>query len=91
VELRADYGLCHTILRNSVFADLFSLSKFECLQSYVGHGDSINEIKTQSLKPSLIVSASKVSPLVTWNFRLILLNLLLVLRQARIVGCFCCI
>lgn len=31
------------------------------LQSFVGHGDSINEIRTQTLKPSLIVSASKVS------------------------------
>ena len=33
---------------------------FACLQSFVGHGDSINEIRTQTLKPSLIVSASKV-------------------------------
>lgn len=30
------------------------------MQSFVGHGESINEIRTQALKPSLIVSASKV-------------------------------
>ncbi|KAJ6825173.1 polycomb group protein FIE2 [Iris pallida] len=28
--------------------------------SFVGHGDSINEILTQALKPSLVISASKV-------------------------------
>ncbi|XP_059284443.1 polycomb group protein FERTILIZATION-INDEPENDENT ENDOSPERM-like isoform X2 [Lycium ferocissimum] len=28
-------------------------------KSFVGHGDSINEIRTQALKPSLVVSASK--------------------------------
>lgn len=31
------------------------------MQSFVGHGDSINEIRTQMLKPSLVLSASKVS------------------------------
>lgn len=32
------------------------------VQSFVGHGESINEIRTQALKPSLVVSASKVFP-----------------------------
>lgn len=31
-------------------------------QSFVGHGDSVNELRTQTLKPCLIASASKV-----WN------------------------
>lgn len=31
------------------------------LQSFVGHGDSVNEIRTQAMKPALVVSASKVS------------------------------
>lgn len=34
------------------------------MQSFVGHGDSINEIRTQALKPSLVVSASKVSGMI---------------------------
>jgi hypothetical protein len=34
------------------------------MQSFVGHGDSINEIRTQPLKPSLFISASKVGR--TW-------------------------
>lgn len=41
--------------------DLFPITLIcSPLQSFVGHGDSINEIRTQPLKPSLIVSASKV-------------------------------
>lgn len=32
-------------------------------QSFVGHGDSVNEIRTQPLKPSLVLSASKVCTL----------------------------
>lgn len=40
---------------------LFVISVYGILQSFVGHGDSINEIRTQALKPSLIISASKVS------------------------------
>ncbi|KAK8651806.1 hypothetical protein V6N13_141388 [Hibiscus sabdariffa] len=35
--------------------------------SFVGHGDSINEIRTQPLKPSLIVSASKDESVRLWN------------------------
>ncbi|OWM81241.1 hypothetical protein CDL15_Pgr007279 [Punica granatum] len=36
-------------------------------KSFVGHGDSINEIRTQPLKPSLIVSASKDESVRLWN------------------------
>ncbi|CAL0322718.1 unnamed protein product [Lupinus luteus] len=36
-------------------------------KSFVGHGDSINEIRTQSLKPSLIASASKDESVRIWN------------------------
>ncbi|KAI6690507.1 polycomb group protein FIE1 [Syzygium oleosum] len=36
-------------------------------RSFVGHGDSINEIRTQPLKPSLIVSASKDESVRLWN------------------------
>lgn len=39
------------------YTDLFYV---HILQSFVGHGDSINEIRTQALKPSLVLSASKV-------------------------------
>ncbi|KAL5206455.1 hypothetical protein ABZP36_034664 [Zizania latifolia] len=31
-----------------------------CVMSFVGHGDSINEIRTLALKQSLIISASKI-------------------------------
>jgi len=30
------------------------------VQSLVGHGDSVNEIRTQPLKPQLVITASKV-------------------------------
>ncbi|XP_077243495.1 transducin/WD40 repeat-like superfamily protein [Tasmannia lanceolata] len=36
-------------------------------KSFVGHGESINEIRTQALKPSLIVSASKDESVRLWN------------------------
>ncbi|XP_078175982.1 transducin/WD40 repeat-like superfamily protein isoform X4 [Carex rostrata] len=35
--------------------------------SFVGHGDSVNEIRTQTLKPSLVVSASKDESVRVWN------------------------
>ncbi|XP_073114095.1 polycomb group protein FIE1 isoform X4 [Elaeis guineensis] len=35
--------------------------------SFVGHGDSVNEIRTQPLKPSLVVSASKDESVRLWN------------------------
>ncbi|CAI0437094.1 unnamed protein product [Linum tenue] len=36
-------------------------------KSFVGHGDSVNEIRTQPLKPSLVVSASKDESVRLWN------------------------
>ncbi|KAK6946847.1 WD40 repeat [Dillenia turbinata] len=36
-------------------------------KSLVGHGDSINEIRTQALRPSLVVSASKDESVRLWN------------------------
>ncbi|RDX90958.1 Polycomb group protein FIE2 [Mucuna pruriens] len=36
-------------------------------KSFVGHGDSINEIRTQALKPSLVISASKDESVRLWN------------------------
>ncbi|KAI3860516.1 hypothetical protein MKX03_017898, partial [Papaver bracteatum] len=36
-------------------------------KSLVGHGDSINEIRTQALKPSLVVSACKDQSVRIWN------------------------
>ncbi|BBN04603.1 polycomb protein EED [Marchantia polymorpha subsp. ruderalis] len=37
------------------------------LRSLLGHGDSVNELRTQSMKPSLVVSASKDESLRLWN------------------------
>ncbi|KAL5151685.1 Polycomb group protein FIE1 [Glycine soja] len=36
-------------------------------KSFVGHGDSINEVKAQILNPSLVVSASKDESIRLWN------------------------
>ncbi|KAJ1267159.1 hypothetical protein BS78_07G035300, partial [Paspalum vaginatum] len=36
-------------------------------KSFVGHGGSIHEIKTQALKPSLIISSSKDESVRLWN------------------------
>lgn len=44
----------------------FTLNILMHMQSFVGHGDSINEIRTQALKPSLVVSASKVGVKYVW-------------------------
>ncbi|GJV89135.1 fertilization-independent endosperm [Tanacetum coccineum] len=35
--------------------------------SFIGHGDSVNEIRTQALKPSLVLSASKDESVRLWN------------------------
>lgn len=43
-----------------LFGMLVYMWIFTHMQSFVGHGDSINEIRTQMLKPSLVLSASKV-------------------------------
>ncbi|KAG2371838.1 Polycomb group protein [Vigna angularis] len=36
-------------------------------RSFIGHGNSINEVRTQTLKPSLVISASKDESLRLWN------------------------
>ncbi|CAI0437096.1 unnamed protein product [Linum tenue] len=55
-----------SILSNSgIFCALTYFLLFE--QSFVGHGDSVNEIRTQPLKPSLVVSASKDESVRLWN------------------------
>ncbi|KAK7351300.1 hypothetical protein VNO77_10636 [Canavalia gladiata] len=35
--------------------------------NFVGHGEAINEIRTQTLKPSLVISASKDESVRLWN------------------------
>ncbi|CAK9225721.1 unnamed protein product [Sphagnum troendelagicum] len=37
------------------------------LKSFIGHGDSVNELRTQTLKPCLIASASKDESVRLWN------------------------
>ncbi|GJZ61544.1 polycomb group protein fertilization-independent endosperm [Tanacetum coccineum] len=37
------------------------------IRSFVGHGDSVNEIRTQALRPSLVLSASKDESVRLWN------------------------
>lgn len=58
------------------------------MQSFVGHGDSINEIRTQPLKPSLIVSASKVS---TTIFLLLFLKFLVCFVMLLFLFSFFCV
>lgn len=36
-------------------------------KSFVGHGDSINEIRTQAMRPALVISASKDESVRLWN------------------------
>lgn len=36
-------------------------------KSFVGHGDSVNELRTQALEPSLVASASKDESVRLWN------------------------
>ncbi|GJX26433.1 polycomb group protein fertilization-independent endosperm [Tanacetum coccineum] len=37
------------------------------IRNFVGHGDSVNEIRTQALRPSLVLSASKDESVRLWN------------------------
>jgi hypothetical protein len=57
-------------------------NNIEIFQSFVGHGDSVNEIRTQSLKPSLVVSASKVLNKSLYIFTL--LKLCISLKESNI-------
>ncbi|GAB2210637.1 hypothetical protein Droror1_Dr00015910 [Drosera rotundifolia] len=41
--------------------------KEKIFKSFVGHGDSINEIRTQTLNPALVLSASKDESVRLWN------------------------
>ncbi|XP_014522006.2 polycomb group protein FERTILIZATION-INDEPENDENT ENDOSPERM isoform X2 [Vigna radiata var. radiata] len=36
-------------------------------RSFIGHGNAINEVRTQTLKPSLVISASRDESLRLWN------------------------
>lgn len=51
------FHLCSLFSLLSLFSFLLLINH----QSFVGHGESINEIRTQQLKPFLVVSASKVN------------------------------
>ncbi|CAM6102314.1 unnamed protein product [Calypogeia fissa] len=42
-------------------------SKENLLKTLVGHGDSVNELRTQALKPCLVISASKDESIRLWN------------------------
>ncbi|CAA7394502.1 unnamed protein product [Spirodela intermedia] len=46
---------------------IIDTSSEKLYKSFVGHGDSVNEIRTQALKPSLIASASKDESVRLWN------------------------
>ncbi|RZC85517.1 hypothetical protein C5167_041700 [Papaver somniferum] len=48
------------VLSKAGLAKLIRHARETTVHSFVGHGDSINEIRTQALKHSLVVSASKV-------------------------------
>ncbi|GAB2277855.1 Polycomb group protein fie2 [Dionaea muscipula] len=41
--------------------------KEKIYKSFVGHGDSINEIRTQTLNPALVLTASKDESVRLWN------------------------
>ncbi|KAI4322824.1 hypothetical protein L6164_022481 [Bauhinia variegata] len=54
-------GGCNGIIR------IIDIGTEKIHKSFIGHGDSINEVRTQPLRPSLIVSASKDESVRLWN------------------------
>ncbi|MCO5558478.1 hypothetical protein L7F22_012062 [Adiantum nelumboides] len=46
---------------------VINTGKEKLFKSLVGHGDSINELRTQALRPCLVVSASKDESVRLWN------------------------
>ncbi|KAL9679662.1 hypothetical protein QQ045_017528 [Rhodiola kirilowii] len=55
------------LLHKCFLMGLCETKDFFFVQNFVGHGDSVNEIRTQPLKPSLVVSASKDESVRLWN------------------------